>query len=332
MKYKITLTPLEPYLFGGDNTFGKLLNDKEKKETPELGTYLVKSRQFPQQSAILGMLRKEIMTQYNLLTRKVRGEWVDKDDKDKAINLVGDQKFDIQKQEPQNFGSINSISPIFLQRQNESFIKKVDIDSYKYQDGILQGYNPKKDIYDNFISIDSDTKLSSSDIFQPIEQIGNKKGGADNSLFKKTSYLLKDGFSFAFYADLECELKDSIVTLGADRSKFQMEVTKSNEELNYQDKNGYLTLLSDAYITLPIKEHCDFAITSELSYQNLIGKKSSMTKKDKPEKNKQNNPFQKSPKVYLYEKGSVFINPSSELIEHLNQHKNCQKIGYNIFK
>ena len=77
MNYKVTLTPLEPYLFGGDNTFGKI-GDKEN------GTYLVKSRQFPQQSAILGMLKKEIMTQSGVLTRKVRGEWVDKHNKDKA--------------------------------------------------------------------------------------------------------------------------------------------------------------------------------------------------------------------------------------------------------
>jgi hypothetical protein len=76
MKYKITLTPLEPYLFGGNTTFGKLLSDKEKKETPELGTYLVKSRQFPQQIAILGMLRIVIMTKAILVCRIVRGVWV----------------------------------------------------------------------------------------------------------------------------------------------------------------------------------------------------------------------------------------------------------------
>jgi len=71
MRYKITLKPLEPFLFGGDNTFGKI-GDKEN------GTYLVKSRQFPQQSAILGMLKKEMMIQDGVLSRKVRGEWVDK--------------------------------------------------------------------------------------------------------------------------------------------------------------------------------------------------------------------------------------------------------------
>ena len=99
MKYLVTLSPLEPFLFGGDNTFGKLgdeIND----------TYLVKSRQFPQQSAILGMLKKEIMTQNNLLTRQLKGEWVEPKNKQKAENLVGVEKFDIFSKSIQNFGKI----------------------------------------------------------------------------------------------------------------------------------------------------------------------------------------------------------------------------------
>ena len=312
MNYKIILTPLEPFLFGGDNTFGKI-GDKEN------GTYLVKSRQFPQQSAILGMLKKQIMTQSNVLTRKVRGEWVDKYAKDEATKLVGNKKFDITLKEPQNFGTIKEISPIFLQRDKERFIKKVDIDSFDYTDKLLIGYNPKQDIYDNFICIDNCKRLKTKHIFKEIEQTGNKIGGEDNSLFKKTSYLLKHNFKFAFYLKCEYELKDSIITLGADGSKFKMQVAQSDEKLDYQDKNDYLTLLSDAYIAIPIKEYCDFAITSEITYQNLQNKKHSTIK----------NEFKKSTKIYLYEKGSVFINPKGELINNLNN-KNLQQIGYNI--
>jgi CRISPR-associated protein Cmr3 len=323
MRYKITLKPLEPFLFGGDNTFGKI-GDKEN------GTYLVKSRQFPQQSAILGMLKKEMMIQDGVLTRKVRGEWVDKHLKEQTKELVGFEKFDIASQTPQDFGKLKSLSPIFLQKDDERFIKKVDIDSFEYKEGLLKGYNPKEDIYDNFVSLKSNKKLSSDDIFQEIEQTGNKKGGEDNSLFKKTSYLLKDDFRFALYIESEYELKDSIVSLGADGSSFYMQAKQSDEKLDYTDKNGYLTLLSDAYITVALKGNCDFAITSEISFKNLINKKSAMTKNQKPEKNKQNNPFKKSKKVYLYEKGSVFINPSSDLLENLNN-ATCQKIGYNTY-
>ena len=314
MRYLVKLTPLEPFMFGGEQTFGAL-GDKEA------GSYIVKSRKFPQQSAILGMLKKEIMTQAKLLTRKRRGEWVDKKNWQEAINLVGKEKFDIAKKEKQDFGAIKQISPMFLMQGNTIFIKKVDIDSYPYEDGRLKDYNPKKDIYDNYISLDEKHKLNSNDIFESIEQVGNKKGGEENSLFKKSAYLFKQNkYHFAFYVDIDFELKDSIVALGADGSRFKLEVSKTDKELDYIDKNGYLTLLSDAYITVDIKNYCDFAITSEISYRNLKNKKDAR----KPSK------LEKSDTKYLYEKGSIFINPSQELINNL-KNPNLEQIGYNIF-
>ncbi len=313
MRYLITLTPLEPFLFGGDTTYGKIGSETQS-------SYLVKSREFPQQSAILGMLRKEMMTQAGLLTRKVRGEWVDTQHKREAAEIVGTDKFDIQAQAEQYYGLIDSLSPIFLMQDKQKFIKKVAIDKYVYKDGLLEGYTPKTDIYDNFISLDNSITKKAEDIFKSIEQTGNKIGGEDNSLFKKTSYLLKEKFKFAFYLESEYTLQNSIITLGADRSSFKLEVKEDNTTLNYKDKNGYLTLLSDTYISVPLKANCDFAITSELSYQNLQNKKHAF----------KHNEFQKSKKVYLYEKGSVVINPSAKLLENINN-KNCQKIGYNIF-
>ena len=314
MKYLITLKPLESFLFGGENTFG-VLGDKEQ------GTYLVKSRLFPQQSALLGMLKKEIMTQSGVLTRKIRGEWVDKTAKQKAVDLVGSEKFDILQTQVQNFGVIKNLGAVFLMQQKDAYIKKVASDDFSYEDGILQGYNPKEDIYDNFVSIKNDKKLKTNAIFQEVEQTGNKKNGGDNSLFKKTAYLLKDDFVFAFYLDVDFELQSGIVTLGADRSKFLMQVQESDSSLQYKDKNTHLTLLSDAYITVEnIAQHCDFAITSEISFQTLQNKKHAT----------QQNKFQKSKKVNLYEKGSVFMNPSEELLQNLNN-ANCQKIGLNIY-
>ena len=313
MKYLVTLSPLEPFLFGGDNTFGKLGDEIN-------GTYLVKSRQFPQQSAILGMLKKEIMTQNNLLTRQLKGEWVEPKNKQKAENLVGVEKFDIFSKSIQNFGKIKNISQIFFIKNDEIFIKKVDIDSFDFEDGVLKGYKTKIDIYDNFINIATNEKLTSDKIFKPIEKTANKKGGEENSLFKKTSYLLNDNFKFAFYLDCDCDLKNSIITLGADRSSFKMEVKEDNSTLNYEDKKAYLTLISDAYITLSLKDNCDFAISSEISYQNLQNQKHAF----------KHNEFKKSDKVYLYEKGSVIINPSQALIDDLSN-KNLQQIGYNIF-
>jgi len=315
MRYLVTLKPLEPFMFGGDQTFGSL-GDKEA------GSYMVKSRQFPQQTTLLGMLKRELMTQAGILTRKRKGEWVDKGKKVDAINLVGYEKFNMLANEEQDLGAINTLSPLFLMHNNQRYIKKVDSDSFPYVDEKLEGYDPKKDIYDNFVSLDGGDKKTSDDFFQAVEQTGNKKGGEENSLFKKTSYQLKNNAMFAFYLDVDVELKDSIVSLGADGSKFKMKVRQSDEVLAYQDKNGYLTLLSDSYIPLSIKEYCNFAIISEISHRNLTNKKTA-TQKYKTI-------FEKSQTLYLYEKGSVFLKPSDKLIAILNN-KNLQQIGYNIY-
>lgn len=315
MRYFITLTPLEPYLFGGDNTFGKLGDD-------EAGTYLVTSQRFPQQSALLGMFKKEIMTQGGVLTRKLRGEWVDKAQWSEAKALVGIEKFDFFSTNTQDLGAINNISPLFLTDGEKQYIKKADIDRFPYENGLLKGYNAKLEgeIYDNYITTDGSVKLRSEDLFVPVEKIANKKGGAENSLFKKTSYTLKEGFAFGCYLECDYELTDSIVTLGADRSSFKMRVQRSDDALKYVDSKGYLTLLSDTYITLPLRDHCQFAISSEISFRSLKNKKNST----------KHHAFEKSSRVYLYERGTVIIDPSEALIEDINK-DNLQKIGYNIY-
>jgi CRISPR-associated protein Cmr3 len=320
MKYLVKLKPLKPFFFGGDVTFGKLGDD-------ENGTYLAHSRLFPQQSAILGMLRKEILLQQKLLTTKMRGEWVDKNKSEEAKKLVGDESFDIISNSIQNFGVIKNISPVFLMNDDKRFIKRANVGNYEdellkvYKNGKLENYNPKEDILDNFISIDDNQTLKTEDIFKPITQIGIKKiinkskDENKDAFYKKTSYLFQDDFYFAFYLDIDFELKSSFVKLGADDSIFKMEIRESKEELNYKD--DYLLLLSDALITIPLKGNCEFAITKEISYQNLQSKLKNGLK------------FKKSEKVYLYERGSIIINPTDELLENL-QNKNLQKIGYNI--
>lgn len=320
MRYLVTLKPMEPFMFGGDQTFGQL-GDKEA------GTYLVRSRQFPQQTALLGMIKKEIMTQAGVLTRKRRGEWVDKKKKSQALKLVGAEKFDMRSSLAQDIGSIRSLGCVFLVKENKRYIKKADIDTYPYivddeKNKRLDGFSAKVDIYDNFVALEGGEKLTSENIFRAVEQTGNKKGGEENSLFKKTSYLLQNGFKFAFYLDVDFELQDAMVTLGADRSSFMMQVKKDDATLEYTDKQGYMTLLSDTYITLPLKENCEFAVTSEITHRNLKGKKTATLK--------YKNVFEKSQVLYMYEKGSVLIRPTDRLLETIDN-PNLQQIGYNIF-
>jgi CRISPR-associated protein Cmr3 len=315
MRYLVTLKPLEPYMFGGEMTFGAL-GDKEA------GSYLVRSRSFPQQTAVLGMLRKTLMTQAGLLTRKRRGEWVDKEKKAEAAALVGTEKFDMLSSDVQDLGIIHEISAVFLINNGKRFVKKANIDEYPYENGILRGYDPKEDIHDHYVSPDGASACKSDDIFLCVEQTGNKKGGEENSLFKKSTYLLKDDFRFAFYLDMEGELQEDIVSLGADGSAFLMSVTLSSESLRCPAEKDHLVLLSDAYITEDIRRHATFALVSEISHRNLKNKKTA-TKKYRTV-------LEKSETLYLYEKGTVFIEPDQRLIDDLNK-ANLQKIGYNTY-
>ena len=310
MRYLITLTPLEPFFFGGDITFGELGNENNS-------SYLVHSRHFPQQTALLGMLRKEILIQKGFLTKKTRGEWVEKGLKSEAKTFVGEAKFQFDKK--QEFGILESISPVFLMQNNQKFIKKVAIDTLTYEDKLLKGYKPKKNIYDNFTALDNVKNLKTEEIFEARKQIGNAKFDSENSLYKKTSYSLKNNFKFAFYIECKEALKDDFITLGGDKSSFKMEVKESNEKLEYQDKQHYLTLLSDAYITVDLKTNCEFAITSEISFKYLEN-----------EFNKNKRKFSKSKNIFLYEKGSVFIEPEQALLDNLNN-ENLQKIGLNHY-
>jgi len=332
MRYLVTLKPLTPFLFGGKNTFGTL-DDKEE------GSYFVRSKYFPQQTTILGMLQKQMMIHAGLLTRKLRGEWVDKSQNTKAQELVGYEKFNFMSEDKQDFKKLNHIGPVFLSNGVKRYIKKVDIDRFAYDSArtMLSAYNSKQqeELYDSYLCIDDGSRITAKDIFLPIEQVGNKKIAtkssypekpsiynkkeSENAYFKKTSYRFKDTFCFAFY--LECEEgvlpQSSIVSLGADGGKFSMCLVQDDSRLEERNTADHLVLLSDSYIPLPLEECGDFAVTSEVEFVHFY----------KPKNQKY---LHKSTPLFLYQKGSVFFNPSQKLREALT-HCNRQQIGFNHY-
>jgi len=313
MKKLVRLKPINEFFFGGDLTFGDI-NEYN---------YLAKSTLFPQQTAILGMLRKTLLKQNNLLTTKVKIESVD--NREKAIKLVGNGKFEFKK-ESQNFGVIKRISPVFLINKERKFIrrfaldyeiKKDDIGYFLEKDGKV--FNGKDDLFSDFISIDKTKIVKMSDIFEEIEKVGIEKFSDNKGFFKKFSYKFKNDFEFAFFVEFEGEdfkFEDDIVELGADRSAFKMKVENSDEWLEYEDEN--LVLLSPAFIE-NMKEITSFAITKDINFRFIKFRRSKEGKK-----------FQKSKVYRLYERGSIFVDYKKELIEKINEYKNLQKIGLNI--
>ena len=305
MKYLIMLEPIETFFFGGDRTFG---ND----------SYIAFSRRFPQQTALLGMIRREILLEEKVLIR-------DKE-KEKIVNkikkeiLVGKDEFSMDKNE-KDYGMINYISEVFLYNGDEVFYLVKDFFDYEIEfnpvmlkkDGEV--FSLKEGIKEVLIS--KTKKIDLSEVFEEVIQVGNQKNKKEDAFFKKFSYKLKN-FKFAFKIDTNYEIEKldgKIVQLGAERSKFKLNVIKNyDKEIVFPKKDfSYLVLLSDAYIE---KEKAEFAITSEISFAY----------------NKKPGGFKKSKTYYFYEKGSIFINYSQELVENLISFKNLTQIGYNKFK
>jgi len=104
--YLVTLQPHELFFFGGEKTFGS-----------DNANYFVKSRYFPQQTALLGLMRYQVLAAYGLLnpnqsTKKKPKEVRTK----KALEYIGESSFNASPN--QTFGKIAGISHLFLKNKN----------------------------------------------------------------------------------------------------------------------------------------------------------------------------------------------------------------------
>jgi CRISPR-associated protein Cmr3 len=308
----ITLKPLMPFFFGYENTFGK-------KGT----NYYVRSALFPQQTTILGMLRREILIQAGLLTRKLRDEWVDLDKSEVAKELVGSGKFKSFEEEI-DIGVIKSISPVFLKKGKKYYFRMPNIKGIKNKKGYYlvdfeEGYKNfgfiLKDLEGNKERLFYDNE-SKKGAFIESEMVGNSLKDNEDAFFKKIVYDLNN-FEFAFYADIDFELKNSVVKLGADNSLFKMkveEVSDSFEDIEFKKKNfleceeNVSIVLGDSYIE---NLDSDFGVVDEVVFRTF----------------KQTKSFKKYKPIKLYQKGTIFVNLRNKLKNNF-----AQKIGFNYIK
>jgi CRISPR-associated protein Cmr3 len=346
-KYLVRLKPIDAYFFGSEHGF----KDESFNRGEDYQTYLVKSQKLPQQTSILGMIRKEILYQTKDFTIKDIREYT-KEDKEKMGKLIGKESFKVEKEE-QSFGKIRNISPIMIynSKNNEYYVKapkdhKIYNDNEKntiytpfklkepktevntcfgklcpFEDG---EYDPKKGICSDFICLQNKKIIPAEDIFIEVQKTGNSKENYDNAFYKQFFYKLKEGFEFAFYLDVDddIELKDTLAELGKERSIFKVsfeKVSSTFEDLckNIQS-NEKIILLSDAYIPEDIGEY--YAIKSEISFGNINtepGKGYSLAKN----------------RYGFWEAGSVIYvkNPENkeEIIKKI-KNKHLNHIGYNI--
>ena len=342
----VKLTPHEKFFFGGENTFGE---GKDKN-------YFVKSNYFPQQTALLGFIRHQLLIQ--------GGANIFKDNKIQnkslATELIGAHSFCIDCPFP--YGKIHSLSPIFIAKKDKEvkedyyfpankeyqIDEKIKDDCTEEKIGnilemenksgnfILNGFNPKYKHPDLLINKKL-KKKQYEDIFKEKKQVGIRKNyegkTEENAYYIQIFYKLEKNYSFAFIVELEENvtfISQDVVTFGGEQQSFKMEVSDSPTDFEslipgYEKSENFnkIVLVSDAMASNDVFTACDFAITDTVNFEFLE------TKTDE-NANYYSKPT-KSKKYNLFKRGSVFYGDISQIETCLNNPQ-LEKLGYNIYK
>lgn len=114
--YRITLTPVDKFFFGGDMTF-QVGNDEKDKFNTQYSSYIIQSAHIPQQTSLLGMLRFLILR--NAGEEVFKGNRIVDGGKAKAKEQIGDKSFAVNESHSCNsFGKIMGISHVRVCRDN----------------------------------------------------------------------------------------------------------------------------------------------------------------------------------------------------------------------
>lgn len=238
------LTPLEPYFLGGERIHE--INDGNKH-------YFIRSLDTPSQTTLFGALRyigiKNPQTKYEISTE------------DRENIGTNSYKLKLLDNDNQNFGRINSISPLYLvdkdrfywiptpfdhiqtKEKDEPFNTKDEPEIYsrfeKYSDPIETNHGQRcfPMEYDAKIGVNNgwlclENRYVRRDLFQSVTQVGVDKQNTKQAFFKKEYKRLENGFSFAFFADVAEGFVpyQRMVYLGQGKSPFQVEWSEIFDE------------------------------------------------------------------------------------------------------
>ncbi|ABR54020.1 CRISPR-associated TM1793 family protein [Methanococcus vannielii SB] len=355
--YLVKLTPIDRYFFGGNETFG------DGKNT----NYFVRSKEFPQQTSLLGMIKKEIL----IITGVYKEDF--KEYREKELENTIGKTFKLSDSN-QNHGIINSISPLFLLDNENNIYYKAPLDyglTFVKSDGkcnfgntekeylpFFENYDAKKGLPNKILStkiLSNRTDYELSEIFKEDVRIGiNRKNGEEDGFYKQIFYRLKEGLSFAFVLNIdennehakkfkiENDSHKNVCYIGADSSGFKLEIKEINDPSSYIMKNftendiqkgetsskKFKRLLLVSDTFLKEEDYCEILNLSEF----IIGE----TEKFRNMDTKSNKKSEK----YVFLKRSSVIYSKTENSEKIKEkiengskcYENLNKIGYNVLK
>ena len=108
--YLLKLQPMEPYFFGNEKTFSF------DPQTPADNLYFIRSERIPLQTTVLGALRYLLMPVKNSNYRYTQCQ------QQQNEGIIGPASFQIEG-EKQSFGTIEKISPLFLMKGQEKYVR-----------------------------------------------------------------------------------------------------------------------------------------------------------------------------------------------------------------
>jgi len=356
--YKITLKPIDGFYFGGEDSFSSApLNavnnqdPKAKRYFQKRQGYFAKSEKFPQQTQLLGMLRKELLRHNKKLLYFKNFLRVPKVWKEDAKCIVGIGKWSASNN--LDLGEMQQLSPLYLCYLEQMFIptpKDYGLSMLKDGEGYINGragsaiafqksngnfFGAKDYLSSAYISKSGDT-IDIDEIFKAYTQIQTQilcyKEDNTEQLYKVKKYRLKEGYSFVCYltmsSDKYIDNFSTTVELGGERSSFEMMVTKQSEP-NIKDEYKYLqtdksrlVLLSDTYVDDTIFDKCDIVLSEKKILRTFtIDMQNS-------------NQFTKDTKIILLGKGTVFYPREGEgqaIKDMIEKYTNYTTIGYNQY-
>lgn len=352
-RHLVRLIPLGRFFFGSENTFSA----SDAVDKTVITNYLVKSRKYPQQTTLLGMLRFQLL----MKEKKLQDDW------DEKRKLIGGVSFD--GGQTTKWGVIDSISPLFLMKGADKYIiagrhqqfykndNKEELVSltpkalynaksdYQNELQIFTDYNPKEHESELWASTNNENDfLKPIDIFEEQFQVGitkNRQGKVDDdAYYKQYSYkFITDDLAFGFYVDFdESSLFSNdpmMVSMGGDQSLFQMTITKDKDADIFEraDSRGTnaLILLSDAYCeSSEILKLCNAAMTRSVDFRYLKTSTETISFYSRSDKKSD---MQRSVKLNLLERGSVLFSDNvDELAKILDRYTAYKNAGFNYYK
>ena len=371
-RYLITLKPMEDFFFGGEKTFGEKNNQQSKNKLQQKrSSYFAFSNLYPQQTALLGLLRHVLLIQNNALPIY--------DFKDKATALIGPRSFDAMSNEEQSFGAIQRIEPLMIVKDegNKRTYYRMNLDAEEWnvqfdpsssgvgpfgqilnQTARIDNFDPKKGYEPRLTISDLSKDDALSSIYKTCDQIGINKvqltnDREDDSFFKQRTYRLENAYSFGFFASIantyafdgqknEIVLRNDIVSFGGEQKQFYMHVEKATDHIEFlsrtfmkdQDtlEGEHLKAEKVQRVVLLSDAYIDENIYAHCLF--AISETQDFRTVQHEFTAKSSKPVKSAIKMNLLKRGSILYVPSSKLDEVKNQldkPKNFTQIGFNQY-